>query len=302
MKATAKILIALATLCSAICANAADLSQGLPLPSVPDSLRTPQARADYAIEHFWDAMDFSDTKYSLSEPFMEQTFANYATILGLASPGQGTQASVDSLLSRAAANKEARQLLLSIAHDYLQDPRSPLASDDLYLYFVDAQLRSPLTLPGERVRLTYQKKALLMNRPGTAPADFAFKGRDGQECTLHQAIAGQRTLLMLYSPDCDDCHRAMADIAANRLLQKMIADGSLQILAIADADQPDLWAEQADEVPACIIDGLDTTGIADQELYDIPYTPAFILINPDGLIALKHRPLSAIIEALVEEK
>lgn len=296
---TLRLTFAIAWLiCAASMACATDLSQGLPLPAVPDSLRTPTARADYAIEHFWDEMDFANAKYSTNETFMEQTFANYAMILGLATPGPQLQACVDSLLAKASVNKDALRLLCSLAATYLYEPESPMANDRLYLYFVEAQLQSPDTPEVEQQRLQYQKQTIMMNRPGTPPADFTFAGRDGAEHRLSEAIAGRRTLLMFYSPDCGDCHRAMADIKANESLRRMISDGSLQVLAIADADEPELWQKHAGRVPDCIIDVLDTTGIVDQELYDIPYTPTFMLIGADGKVLLKNRPLREIISAL----
>lgn len=291
-------LVILWLACAGCLAQAQDMSQGLPLPTVPDSLRSPAARADYVVEHFWDDMDFSKAKYSLNETFMEQTFANYAMILGIASPGPQLQASVDRLIAKASVLKDARRLLCSLAYTYLYEPESPMANEDAYLLFIEAQLSSPDTPQGDIPRLEYQKKTIMMNRPGTLAADFSFEGRDGQQHTLRQTAAGRQTLLMLYSPDCSDCHRAMADIEANQSLRRMISDGSLQVLAIADADEAELWQRHAGRVPDCIIDGLDTTGIADQELYDIPFTPTFLLIAPDGRVILKNRPLSQIIDYL----
>lgn len=292
------ISLAIAWLLCAASACAIDLSQGLPLPAVPDSLRAPADRAGYAVAHFWDQMDFARAKYSTNEAFMEQTFANYAMLLGLATPGPELQEHVDALLRKAEANAEARRLLCSLAATYLYEPQSPMANEGLYLYFIEAQLASPMTTAAEKARLEYQKQAIMRNRPGTSPADFAFTDRTGAERTLSQAIAGRRTLLMLYSPDCGDCHRAMADIEANAALRGLIDRGELQIIAVADADQAEQWQQQAGRVPACIIDVLDTTGIADCELYDIPFTPTFLLIGADGKVALKNRPLSEIIAAL----
>lgn len=284
--------------CAIVASAAKDFSQGLPLPAVPDSLRTPAARADYVIEHFWDEMDFSDTKYSLNDIFMEQTFANYAQIMGFATPGAGLQANVDRLLEKSSVRKDARQLLCSIARIYLFEPESPVANEELYLYFIQAQLADSATSDADRTRLEYQKKTILMNRPGTHPADFTFLDRNGNEHSLSDAISGRQTLLMFYCPDCDDCHRAMSHIKKNAVLNGLISKGLLQVLAIADADESDLWQSHSGQVPDCIIDGLDTTGIADQELYDIPFTPTFLLIGSDGNVILKNKPLSLIIDKI----
>ena len=76
-------------------------AQELPLPAVPDTIRQPQERAAYVMQHFWDALDFSDTLRSCSRPFMEQQVVNFLSLLPHAAPDAAACA-FDSLYARAS--------------------------------------------------------------------------------------------------------------------------------------------------------------------------------------------------------
>ena len=68
---------------------ASEDSLQLPLPAVPEELRSPEERAAFVSSHFWDALDFSRDSRSLDTAFIEQNFANYLAVLS------GTPASAD---------------------------------------------------------------------------------------------------------------------------------------------------------------------------------------------------------------
>ena len=64
----------------AVSGMADSLSAELPLPAIPDSLRTPRKRAAYLLAHFWDSMSFADTLRSRNPGFMEQNLVNYLSL------------------------------------------------------------------------------------------------------------------------------------------------------------------------------------------------------------------------------
>ncbi|MCM1096200.1 MAG: DUF5106 domain-containing protein, partial [Terasakiella sp.] len=66
----------------------------LPLPVVPDSLRTPAARAAYVVGHYWDAMDWTDTTALADTAFIEGTFAGFAAVMPHAPAADAARAAV----------------------------------------------------------------------------------------------------------------------------------------------------------------------------------------------------------------
>ena len=59
-------------------------------------------RAAYVLAHFWDSMDFSDTSRSLDTAFMEQNFANFASLLPHVD-ADAVSAAAESVLKKAAS-------------------------------------------------------------------------------------------------------------------------------------------------------------------------------------------------------
>ena len=56
------------------------------LPQVPAMLQTPELRAKYVAEHYWDHFDFRDTAYIHLPDITEQAAVNYMDLLRLVSP------------------------------------------------------------------------------------------------------------------------------------------------------------------------------------------------------------------------
>ena len=181
-------------------ARPAEPLRELPLPAVPDTLRTPQRRAAYILDHFWDAMDFADTLRTRDRGFMEQNLANYFSLF----PHADTAAlvpTVEQLLHAAGGDRRTTTLLAEIAEKYLYEPDSPLYDESHYQRFLRALLRLPHPDAAETVRYRYQLASIRKNSPGTRAADFRYIDRQGRRRTLGRT-QGSRLLLIFYDPAC----------------------------------------------------------------------------------------------------
>lgn len=296
-----RAIIILSLLAYCVSAEAKDnLQNGLPLPVVPDSLRMPEDRANFVAKHFWDEMDFSNSKYALDDIFMEQAFSNYASVLPLAKADSLTPYFAD-LLDRAYTDKRAFDKLADVATLYLYEPDSPVYNENLYCPFVEALLAKPARLDdAQKVTYEYRLDMLKKNIEGSVPSDFTFVDRNGNEQTLHSVMNGKCTLLIFYDPDCDNCHRAMAILDSEPEIAALLQSGKLCILAVTDIDAKIRWRDTAGNVPAGWIDASEVTGIMDKEIYEIRHTPTFYLISADGKVLLKDKPLGAILGELLK--
>lgn len=72
--------------------------------------------------------------------------------------------------------------------------------------------------------------------------DFPYTDRDGRATTLYGELAALqpecRVWLLLFDPDCDECHGLMADMMADGELNAGLADGSCAVFAIFPSDMP----------------------------------------------------------------
>lgn len=256
----------------------------LPLPDVPASLTDPSDRAAYLSLHFWDAMDFCNGLMVRDTAMIEQTFANFLSVLEMTDLDVCREA-VESLVARSSANGPAFRLIRSTADHYLADPNSPLRNEDLLILFLEEYLGSPLVEETDSIRYAYLLERASMNRPGTKAPDFNFKYRrlseilnnisdssetGGTPASLYGLISGNElNVLVFYDPDCEVCKKTLGDLA------KVEGNGDSRVIPVNITDLPDI-----------------------DDLYDLPASPTIYLLDPDANILAKDFPAGSIAKIL----
>lgn len=259
----------------------------LPLPAVPDSLRVPQARADYIITHFWDpAARAGLDSYPREE--VEQAFANFISVFPIATD-EARQQAMSTLIARATGSPLSYTFITEIAEKYLYDADSPLVSEDYFILFLRGIIDSPTINRAAKVRPRMQLEAALKNRPGMTAADFAYETLDGHQATLHTTPAndGSDFLLIFFDPDCDHCLDVMGRITADATIGARVADGSLTILAIYSGEERELWQTVGDSLPSQWIVGYDDCSILENGTYVIRNYPTLYLLDSNKRVTAK---------------
>lgn len=291
---TAQILAALLlalTSCSGVKAPAkATLTpeDRLPLPSVPDSLTTPPARAGYVISHFWDAMDFSDTTLTHSPEFMERNFVDFLSVYPHA-PLDSLAAPTKAFLTQVTADPVSRGITYELMCRYLGEPHSPVYSDSVMTLFLEQWL----TLPGlneyELEEPRYRLHGLKANAPGTTAADFDFSTPTGHRSSLSRfAQNAPHTILLFYDPDCDHCTHTIQTLRSSTLLERMITAGKIQVLAVYPESDRELWRETAPLLPTAWTVAADESAVLDSGTYFIPEMPGIYLLDSSMKVVLRH--------------
>lgn len=258
----------------------------LPLPDVPDSLRTPYDRAAYITEHFWDAMDFRDTLRSRNTDFMEQNFSNFISVLPFADKSARRMA-VGTLMLKAEADSTAYVLLADIAESYLYNPISPMLSEDIYMLFIEQLVSSPILGKYGTLRYRYQLDAILKNRPGTIAANFTYTTREGSITTLHKTHTDGYLLLIFYNPDCEHCEDLLALLQSDERLNRMIADKRMTVLAVHSGDAYARWEETAGWLPEDWSVGYESGLMQENGSYVLRAMPTLYLFDRNKRVVLK---------------
>lgn len=71
------------------------------LPEIPTMLHSPEARAEYIGEHYWDNFDFADTTYIHLPDITEQAIVNFMHLMLRVSQGV-VERSIANLYTKAA--------------------------------------------------------------------------------------------------------------------------------------------------------------------------------------------------------
>ncbi len=268
----------------------------LPLPEVPASLTQTDERAAYVTEHFWDAMDFSDTLRSHNKMFMEQNFVNFASVFPYTADDALSHA-FSTLLTRASVDGGALQNVCELAEKYLSEPDSPLRNEEHYILFLEEQLRLPTLTADDRLRPTLRLQTAKKNRLGTKATDFTYTTREGKKSTLRKT-PGRRLLLVFYDPACSHCTDILDELRSSDLLTREIANGDVSVLAVYTEGDADLWEQTRDSLPEQWTVAIDESNIVDKVLYDIPAMPVLYLLAEDKNVLLKDPTPETLLEYL----
>lgn len=253
------------------------------LPSVPDSLRTPELRAEYLLLHYWDNMDFKSSGLKSQET--EQAFADFASVLPVGT-SMSARAGVDTLMNRASVNASHYRIFASLAEKYLYETASPVRNDSIFALFLEHQVASSHFSDEERSRHEFLLKSVRRNAPGTIASDFAYAMSDGRRETLLKTAPGIPLLLVFYDLDCSHCQDVIFSLRYNSALNLCLRSGSIKVLAVCLSDENS--KQTVTELPKTWLSGNDNGTLSDKDLYDLRTLPAVYLLDSEKRVVLKN--------------
>jgi hypothetical protein len=201
-------VMALALILLACFGSAEAQDTTFPYPSVPDTLRKPEARADYLLMHFWDNFDFSDSTRLYAPTCGEQGFVDYVDLLGRFGQRVGP-ASAKVFIDRAWSLPMARRRVDDLLDHYLDDSASPVRNDRTYILLLNAIADNGNTGAAERERYRFKARQAAINLPGDTARDFSFTADDGTRHSIRE-YRDTKVCLFFYDPDCENCHTVWA--------------------------------------------------------------------------------------------
>lgn len=261
--------------------------------AVPDSLRTPTARANFVALHYWDLFAFNDTTYIHSPQVTEQAFANYVGLAAFASPSVAQQG-INLLLKRADADSRMFEYFNSLFEKYLYEPNSPLCNEELYIPVLQYLIASPHTDKLTRQTYQFRLKMALKNRKGTKATDLKFEDRDGKVQRLHDIFNDRKVLLIFFDPNCDHCVDVINKLKADPFVMTMTGDGTLAVVAIYADGKKDVWNEHKSELPINWTVGYDKSGVYKHTLYDLKAMPTLFVLDKDKTVLIKDGKLQQV--------
>ena len=300
-----QILIAVLALVWPLMAAGQQTADTFPYPAIPDTLRTPDTRAAYLIEHYWDGFNFADTTLLRRPEMAEQGFANFIDLLPRFAPAAaatGLRQFVDRVYSVADAKvaERVRDYWGGLAYDYLGDSGSPLHNDLLYAQFLDVMSANRYATAAERTRNEYMAHNLRKNLPGAVAADFVYVDRTGASHRLLDFKAAY-TILYFYDPDCAHCREVAGELKA--MTASAAVGQKCRVLAVYPYSDTEHWREAATDFPDSWTDGYSPDGaVATDDIYYISSAPSVYLLDSDKKVLLKNPSVETLRAALEKMK
>lgn len=227
----------------------------LRLPEIPVMMNTPELRASYLAEHYWDHVNWTDTNYTRHPEITEQGWVNFIDILKLIPTAERANA-LKNVLTAAEVEKKCYQYLMKLADKYLYDPNSPLRNEEYYISVLDAVIHSPILTNAEKIRYQERRTLAQRNRIGTQAQDFHYTLISGASGHLYE-IQANFTLVFFNNPGCHACGEVMDALKTSKVVREAIRCKQLTVLSLYPDEDIREWKSFADSYPKEWINGYD---------------------------------------------
>ena len=131
--------------------------------------------------------------------------------------------------------------------------------------------------------------------------DFTYTPASGEQNTLY-ALQSDMVLLYFYDPTCEDCHLLMSQLEASTIVNRLLDDQKLAVLAIYPEDDTETWSKYVDHIPPQWINGYDKdVKIHTEGIYIINRFPTLYLLDKDKMILMKEMAFTELENALISK-
>lgn len=256
------------------------------LPQVPSMLQTPELRAKYVAEHYWDHFDFRDTAYIHLPDITEQAAVNYMDLLRLVSP-EVAQNSLKALVEKASAEPLMMDYMWKTFFRYWHEPNSPLKNEDMFILFCKGVEQTPAVKVAMREKASYLRTMAEKNRVGQPAADFVYTLASGKQDKLY-GLKAEYTLMFFYDPDCHTCSDIKQAMKQATWLKEKVTGRHIKVLTIYPDEDVNLWRNRLGEMDAAWVNGYDKDQVLTlEQRYDLSSLPSFYLLDKDKKVVLK---------------
>ena len=307
------VLSVLAILAMGCGTRKAEQFQALPFPDVmpPEMLETPQDRAEYMAEHWWDKFADDSRAYpcdstlvsGVSRDVVEQKFANWVNVLSMVDYPHAAK-SVRRLYDKAlkCERKDTASNVFdtfrSLVEKYLYDPNSPMRNEDLYGPYADCLSRCEFIDEGNRKAYAYDAGMCALNRVGTKAADFRFEDKNGKVRRLYD-IKADFIVLFFSNPGCVACKEIINALKGTPQIDSMISAGRIAVLNIYIDEDLEAWRSYMPIYPETWYNGFDPDFVIRGDvLYNVRAIPSLYLLDKDKNVMMKDAVTERVIDFL----
>lgn len=256
------------------------------LPEVPVMLDTPEARAAFVCEHYWDHFDFADTAYIHLPDITEQAIVNFMDLMPRV-PQELADKAMRILYEKAAPHSPMLWHFWETMSRYWQNANSPMRNEEMFIRLCRSVEEVPQVEEVLKQRASFARRMAEKNRPGMKAADFVYTLASGKQARMY-GLKAEYTLLFFYNPDCHTCADVKQAMQRSLLLKDMVSGGRMKVLTVYPDEDVSLWRNHLGEMSDEWINGYDKGQVLTVEKrYDLSSIPSFYLLDKDKKVLLK---------------
>lgn len=256
------------------------------VPAIAPASYSPEQKAKYMNEHYWDKFDFNDTTF-ISQADTSKMLTAFAVYAVGYVPDSLVNSSMKRLMQRASASKPMFEYFLFLAEQVLHNPNSPLRNDELYIPVLESAISSKWLDEYERLPYQHDLSIALQNRVGRAANDFLYTLPSGQTKSMYD-IKAKYLLVFISNPGCPMCREVKEQLLSSPMLNQLSERNDLKVLVLYPDEDLEAWRNHLKDYPSAWINGYDKGKIiTKQRTYDLRAIPAMYLLDSEKRVLAK---------------
>ena len=260
--------------------------RGFQLPEVPVMLDTPEARATFVCEHYWDNFDFADTAYIHLPDITEQAIVNFMDLMPRV-PKELSEKAMVILYQKAAPHSPMLWHFWETMSRYWKDANSPVRNEEMFIHLCRSVESVPQVEDVLKQRASFARRLAEKNRVGQSAIDFTYTLASGKQGRMY-GLKADYTLLFFYNPDCHTCMEIKNAMKQSSRLKEWVSSGKMKVLTLYPDEDVSLWRSHLNELSNEWVNGYDKGQVLTHELlYDLSAIPSFYLLDKDKKVLLK---------------
>lgn len=197
-------------------------------------------------------------------------------------------------------NPKGYRQMLELAERRFSDPADPIHNEALYMVVLKHATEKFVLSAGEKEKQRLLLEGAKKNMIGTVASDFDYVTPKDKNVHHLKDLKADNILIYFNNPDCESCEMVKQRLADSELINQLVNDKKLIVLAIYPYDDQKLWNKA--QYPKMMINGWNQSrSIEYNELYDLPTLPCFYLLDKDYKVLIKNEGSLNKVEAILKD-
>lgn len=189
--------------------------------------------------------------------------------------------------------------MMELAERRFSNAADPIHNEALYMVVLTHATNNFVLSGAEKEKQRLLLEGAKKNMIGSVAADFDYITPEDK--TAHRLIELKADNILVYfnNPDCESCEQVKERLANSELINQLVKDKKLIVLAIYPYNDNKLWKKA--KYPKLMINGWNQSqSIEYGELYDLPTLPCFYLLDKNYKVLIKNEGSLNKVEAMLQ--
>ena len=193
---------------------------------------------------------------------------------------------MNATMETLAKDPKGYRQMLELAERRFSDPADPIHNEGLYMVVLKHATQNYVLSNNEKEKQRLLLEGAKKNMIGTVAANFDYVTPGDKSTHQLNELNSDYILIYFNNPDCESCETVKQRLADSELINRLVNNKKLIVLAIYPYDDQKLWKKA--KYPKMMINGWNQSRQVEYELYDLPTLPCFYLLDKEHKVLIKN--------------